>query len=149
MRKERGIFPSGAGEAVCAQNLGRVVGGVEADAEQVRSAVACRISTDLAVDRGELMADARAEVGERAARIDEREQQGLATILMQRDTLTVLPFWLMSLKSGTRSPGFGICTVAVGVPAGAFECPVTLTFSSQYLSGSTTTSAVIESPGCS
>src|ERR1035437_9011198 len=90
MRKERGIFASGAGEAVCAQNLGRVVGGVEADAEQVRSAVACRIGADLAVDRGELMADARAEVGKRAARIDEREQQGLATILMQRDTLAVL-----------------------------------------------------------
>src|ERR1035438_2138120 len=94
MRKERGIFASGAGEAVCAQNLGRVVGGVgggvEADAERVRSAVACRIGADLAVDRGELMADARAEVGKRAARIDEREQQSLATILMQRDTLTVL-----------------------------------------------------------
>lgn len=90
MRKEPGIFASGAGETVCAQNLGRVVGGVEADAEQVRSAVTCRIGADLAVDRGELMADARAEVGERAARIDERQQQGLATILMQRDPLAVL-----------------------------------------------------------
>ena len=90
MRKERGIFASGTGEAVCAQNLGRVVGGVETDAEQVHSAVACPSAADLVVDRGELMADARAEVGERAARIDERQQQGLATILMQRDPLAVL-----------------------------------------------------------
>jgi hypothetical protein len=63
MLKKRGIFAPGVGEAVRSQNLGRVAGGVEADAEQVCSSVACRIGADLAVYRAELMADARAKSG--------------------------------------------------------------------------------------
>ena len=90
MREERGILASGAGEAVGSQNLGRVVGGIEADAEQVSFAVASGIGAKLAVDGGELVADARAEVGERAAGVDEGEEQSLAAILMQGDVLAVL-----------------------------------------------------------
>ena len=90
MREERGIFASGAGKTVRAENFGSVVGGVEADAEQVSLAVAGGIDADLAVDGGELVADTRAEIGEGAARIDESEEQGLAAILMQRNALAVL-----------------------------------------------------------
>ena len=90
MREQRGIFASGTGVAVGAQNLGGVVGGIEADAEQVGFAVAGGIGADLVVDGGELVADARAEVGERAARVDESEKQGLAPILTELDGLAVL-----------------------------------------------------------
>jgi len=39
------------------------VGGIEADAEQVGLAVAGGIGAQLAIDGGELVADARAEIG--------------------------------------------------------------------------------------
>src|SRR5271165_4993579 len=90
MREERWIFAAGTGEAVGTQNLGRVVGRVEADAEQVSFAEAGGIGSDLAVDGGELMADARAEIGKRAAGVDERENEGLAAILMQGNVLAIL-----------------------------------------------------------
>src|SRR5580658_657249 len=90
MGEERGILAYGTGVTVGAQNLGCVVGGIEADAEQVGFTVAGGIGADLVVDGSELVADARAEIGERAARVDESEQQGLAAILTERDGLAVL-----------------------------------------------------------
>src|SRR5271170_6009683 len=52
VREQRRIFVGGAGEAVGAENFGRVVGGIQADAEQVSLAVASGIGAELAVDRG-------------------------------------------------------------------------------------------------
>src|SRR6202034_907539 len=90
MREERGIFASGAGETVGAQNFRRVVSGVEADAEQVGLAVVSGIGAELVINGGEFMADARAEIRKRTARVDERKEQSLAAILMQGDALAVL-----------------------------------------------------------
>jgi hypothetical protein len=64
--------------------------GIEANAEEVGLAVMRRIGAESAVDLGKFVADARAEVGKRAAGVDQRQQQGLAAILAQRNTFSVL-----------------------------------------------------------
>src|ERR1700691_4343080 len=88
--EESRVFGGGAGESVGAQTLGRVVGGIEADAEKVSFAVARGIGAELAIDGSKLVADAGAEIGERATGVDESQEQRLAAILMQRRVLAVL-----------------------------------------------------------
>src|ERR1700722_3676537 len=70
--EERRIFAPGAGETIGAQNLGRVMFRIEADAEQMSLAIARRVGPQLFVDRRELVAYARAEIGKRATRVDQR-----------------------------------------------------------------------------
>lgn len=84
MLEERGVVRVGDGEGVVAENFGRVMFGVEADAEQV-----C-VGGELFVNLGEVGAYARAEIGERAARVDESDEQKLPAILVERDFLAAL-----------------------------------------------------------
>ena len=74
VREECGIFASGAGETVGAQDFGRVLGGIEADAEQVGFAVTRGIGANLSIDGGEFMGDTGTEIGKRAASVDQREK---------------------------------------------------------------------------
>ena len=69
--------------AVGAQPLRRVVLRIEADAEQVRFGVECGVRGQLAIDDGEVVRDQRAEVGQRAARVNKSDQQRLAAELIR------------------------------------------------------------------
>src|ERR1700677_3381738 len=77
LRKRRGEVPVGnlfvavtarVGAAVATQHLWRVVARVEADTEQMRLVVERGIACESLVDVGEVVAHARAEVGQRTAR---------------------------------------------------------------------------------
>ncbi len=81
---------TGIGASVAAQDGGSVVGGVEADAEQVRAGVEVEVGGEKLVEFGEVAAHARAVVGERAARIDEGDEQDLAAELRDVDELAAL-----------------------------------------------------------
>ena len=82
-----GLFDvvAGVGAAVAAQNFRRVVGGVEADAEQVRVFVERGVGLQGLVDVGEVAAHARAVVGERATGVDEGHQDDFAVKLLEVD----------------------------------------------------------------
>src|SRR6185312_3862419 len=69
---------AGVGSAIAAQHLRRVVGGVEADAEQVSLRVDGGVGGERLVDVGEVVTHAHAEVRQRAARVDERDEKCLA-----------------------------------------------------------------------
>lgn len=77
------------GKTVVAKNFGRVMLGVEADAQQV-SAGKGRIRAELLVDFREIAAHARAEIRERAARVDKGDEQNTAAKLLERNSLAVL-----------------------------------------------------------
>ncbi len=74
---------------VIVENPGRVVFGVEADAQQLR---VCQsgVSGELFVDLGEIAAHARAKFREGAARVDKGDEQDFAAILLERDVLPAL-----------------------------------------------------------
>src|ERR1700730_12030693 len=56
----------------------------------MRFAIARRIGAELAVEFGELGADAGTEIGEGAAGVDQRQEQGLSAVLMEGDVFAVL-----------------------------------------------------------
>ncbi len=76
---------AGVSSAVAAQNFGRIVGGIEADAEQVRMLVARRIGLQGLVDFGKVMTHAGTEIRERAASVDECHHDNLAAKLLEVD----------------------------------------------------------------
>ncbi len=82
--ENRRIVRVGHGEAVVAQNLGRVVLRVEADAQEARTTQP-RIRTELLIDFREVAAHSRAEIGKRAARVNEGEEQDVSAVLLQRN----------------------------------------------------------------
>src|ERR1700693_2946238 len=71
MLEEGGVFASGAGKSVGAEDLGRVVGRIEADAKEVSLTIASGIDAQLAINLGELVAHSGTEVGERAPRVNQ------------------------------------------------------------------------------
>ena len=75
---------AGVGAAVAAKHLRRVVGRVEADAEKMGLLVECGVGGQSLIDFGEVAAHARAEVGERAAGVDEGKEEDLA-LELRRD----------------------------------------------------------------
>ena len=81
---------AGVGSAVAAEDFGRVVGGVEADAEKVGLFVEGGVGGEGLVDVGEVAAHARAEVGELAASVDEGEENDLAVELVEVDGAVAL-----------------------------------------------------------
>lgn len=81
---------AGVGSAVAAKDLGGVVGGVEADAEEMGTGVEGGIGGEGFVDLGEVATHARAEVGERAAGIDEGDEEDFAFELLEVDGAVAL-----------------------------------------------------------
>src|SRR5258708_958266 len=73
MSKEPWVLVSGAGKTVCLEDFRRIVRRVKAYAQQMSLPVAHGVGAELAVDRGEFVADARAEIRKRAAGIDKRQ----------------------------------------------------------------------------
>ena len=69
------------GRAIGAQPLGRVVVRIEAYAEQVGLGVQRGVGRQLLLDDGKVVRDQRTEVGQRAARVDEGDEQLLAAKL--------------------------------------------------------------------
>ena len=64
--------------------------GIEADREQAHFRGERRILARLRVHLREIARDQRAEVGERASRVDERDEQDVALERAQMDSLAVL-----------------------------------------------------------
>lgn len=87
-----GLFDivAGVGGAVTAQDPGRVVGGIEADTEQMRLAVEGWIGLEGLVDFGEVVAHAGAVIGEWAAGVDEGHDDDFAMELVQADLMAGL-----------------------------------------------------------
>src|ERR1700733_5010738 len=105
MPEDCGIFTSCAGVAIGAQHLRCVIRRIKADAENMSFAVARRVGANLLVDRGELVADTRAEIREGTTCVDESEQQSLSTILMHGDRLAILvdEFEIGNFVTGRRN----------------------------------------------
>ena len=76
---------AGVGRAIAAQDFGCVVGGIEADAEQVRVLVERGVGLQRLVDGGEVAADMGAVIGERTAGVDESHDDDLAAKLLEID----------------------------------------------------------------
>ena len=81
---------AGVGAAVAAEDFGGVVGGIEADAEEVGLVVERGVGGEGFVDVGEVAAHAGAEVGELAAGVDEGHQDELALELIEVDGAVAL-----------------------------------------------------------
>src|SRR5579871_1181978 len=79
----------GNGISVGAQNLWRVVSGIEADAEKLRS-VERGIVGELFVDLVEVAAHARTKIRKRATRVNKSDEHNLAAIVVEGDALAVL-----------------------------------------------------------
>ena len=83
---------------------------------------------ELFVDFGEVAADARAEIGERAACVDESDEQNVSAILLQRNLLAAL---IGEGKIGDLFAGRGhVRKLRLGRERGSVWA-VTFTFSSQ------------------
>ncbi len=76
---------AGVGGAVAFEDGRGVVGGVEADGEEVGLGVEFGVGLEGLVDLGEVLAHARAEVGEGAAGIDEGHDEDLAAELVEAE----------------------------------------------------------------
>src|ERR1700735_2086195 len=76
---------AGVGSAIAAQNLGRVIGGIKADAEQVRVFVERRIRLQCLVNLCKVTTHAGAEIREGAPSVDERHHDDLAAKLLEID----------------------------------------------------------------
>src|SRR3977135_4115613 len=76
--------------AVAAQDLWRVIVGIETDAQQMRLLVKVGLLLQLLIDEGKVAAHQSALIWIRATRVDESQQQRLAAIVMQADRLSVL-----------------------------------------------------------
>jgi len=81
---------AGVGAAVAAEDGGGVVGGVEADAEEMGVGEEGGIGGELAVELGEVAAHAGAEVGEGAAGVDEGEEDDFAVEVVEVDEVVAL-----------------------------------------------------------
>lgn len=102
--------------SVGAEALGCVVLRVEGDAEEVGFAGEVWISRDALVERGEVARDAGAEVGERAASVDEGDEKLLAAELAEADEVAVL---VAELEVGDLVAGGGDVVDAGGFVIGA------------------------------
>ncbi len=109
---------------------------IKANAQQMRLARKRGIGSQLLVELRELGPHPRTIIRKRTARINERNKQNLPAILLQRNVLRALIGEMevrhlfarnrnMQLRGGLPSP------LSLSLLAGAFPCPVTLTFSSQ------------------
>lgn len=81
---------AGVGATVTAKDLWRVVGGIEADGDEMSLLVERRIGGEGLVDVGEVARHARAEVSELAAGVDEGEENELALELIEMDGAVAL-----------------------------------------------------------
>src|SRR5581483_9042125 len=80
----------GVSRAVASQHRGRVALPIKADAEQMRPGEQRGLLLEGLLELREIAAHQRAIVGQRTARVDEREDHCLATILLERNLFAIL-----------------------------------------------------------
>jgi len=110
-----GVF-AGVGSAVAAEDLGGVVGGVEANAEKVGLIAEGRVGVEGLVDVGEVAGHARAEIGHGAAGVDEGDEKGLAFELGEADGAVAL---IAEVEVGDGVAGVGDVVLDGGFVVGA------------------------------
>lgn len=81
---------AGVGCAIAAKDFGSVVGGIEADTEEVRVLVERGVGLEGLVDGGEVAAHAGTVIRERAAGVDEGHEDDLAVKLLEIDLVAGL-----------------------------------------------------------
>ena len=107
---------AGVGSAVTAEDLGGVVGGVEADADEVGLIAEGGVGAEGFVDVGEVAGHARAEVGHGAAGVDEGDEDGLALELGEVDDVVAL---VAEVEVGDGVAGVGDVVLDGGFVVGA------------------------------
>ena len=107
---------AGVGSAVAAEDLGGVVGGVEADADKVGLIAEGGVGVEGFIDVGEVARHAGAEVGHGAAGVDEGDENGLALELGEADDAVAL---IAEAEVGDLVAGIGDVVLDGGFVVGA------------------------------